>query len=30
MLETAENHPNPATQVRRAPPLPLVPINYDD
>jgi small subunit ribosomal protein S1 len=30
MLETTENHPNPATQVRRAPALPLVPINYDD
>ncbi len=30
MLETTENHPNPATQTRRAPALPLVPINYDD
>ncbi len=30
MLETTENHPNPAAQVRRAPALPLVPINYDD
>ncbi len=29
MLET-ENNPNPAPQVRRAPPLPLVPLNYDD
>jgi small subunit ribosomal protein S1 len=30
MLETTENHPNPATQQRRAPALPLVPLNYDD
>jgi small subunit ribosomal protein S1 len=30
MLETTENHPNPVTTSRRAPALPLVPINYDD
>ncbi|MCC6348147.1 MAG: 30S ribosomal protein S1 [Candidatus Eisenbacteria bacterium] len=29
MLETTEHTPNPAP-VRRAPPLPLVPINYED
>jgi len=30
MLETTENHPNPVVTTRRAPALPLVPINYDD
>jgi len=30
MLETQENHPNPVTTQRRAPALPLVPLNYDD
>ena len=30
MLETTETHPNPVTPQRRAPALPLVPLNYDD
>jgi small subunit ribosomal protein S1 len=30
MLETTEDHPNPVVQTRRAPPLPLVPLNYED
>ena len=30
MLETTENHPNPVVTPRRAPALPLVPLNYEE